>query len=83
MNMSPEMQLRMDRLRAGALRYAAAEKSDPFALRRALTHIAKGLCHPTKDGKDGGYDADEYSEGAVTITGAPFTRTVYRNIARP
>lgn len=71
------------RLRAGALRFAAAEKSDPFALRRALSHIASGICGPTDEGKDGHYDADEVAEEAVTVTGSTFTKPAYRNIGRP
>lgn len=72
-----------ERLKAGAVRYAAADRSDPFALRRALTHIAHGLCGPLQDGKDGCYDADETAETAITNTGVTFTKTVHRNIARP
>lgn len=71
------------RMRAGALRYAAADKSDPFSLRRALSHIYAGICGPTSDGKDGFYDADEVPESAVTITGSPYMKTAYRNISRP
>lgn len=47
---------------AGAVRYAKADKSDPFALRRALSHVREGLCEPFYDEaakklRPGGYDA--------------------------
>lgn len=74
---------RAARQRAGALRYAAAEKSDPFAFLRALSHMASGICNPTDEGKDGHYDADEVAEEAVTVTGATYTKIAHRNISRP
>jgi len=32
-----------------ARRYAAADKSDPFAFARAMAHIRAGLCGPCED----------------------------------
>lgn len=58
-----------------AKRYAAWDKSDPFALTRALSHIAHGLCKFTEDGKDGWYDAEEHS----TADGGVY----YTNMVRP
>lgn len=67
------------RLVKAAKRYAAFEKSDPWALARALCHIRQGLCGYTSEGKEGWYDAEEHSTfnvgGVVTVT--------YTNIVRP
>ena len=63
----------------GAKRYAAFDKSDPFAFARALCHINQGICGFTAEGHDGHYDAEEHSSfgvGGVVITH-------YTNIARP
>ena len=54
---------------AGIARYAEANKSDPFAMARCLTHFRMGLLGPTNEGKDGHYDAER------DVTG-------WRNIAR-
>ena len=63
----------------GAKRYAAFDKSDPFALARALCHIRQGLCGYTEDGREGWYNAEEHSTfgvgGVVTVT--------YTNVVRP
>lgn len=44
-----------------AARYAQANRSDPFALARALTHIQMGLCDPDFDhmgnAREGFYNA--------------------------
>lgn len=53
MNRDPE-------LIAGAVRAAKADKSDPFALHRNLSHVRVGLCEPRFEKgrlKPGGYDA--------------------------
>lgn len=62
------------RVLAAAHRYAAFDKSDPFALARALCHIRKGLCKRLtfSDGhtEDGHYDAVEHGsvrDGTVYI----------------
>jgi hypothetical protein len=53
--MSNYHQRRLD----GAIRYAAADKSDPFALARALTHLSNGICSRAEDGTPGHYDAEK------------------------
>ena len=67
------------RVLKGAKRYAAFDKSDPFALARALCHIRQGLCGYTEDGREGWYNAEEHSTfgvgGVVTVT--------YTNVVRP
>lgn len=71
------------RMYTGARRYAAFNKSDPFALARAFSHIRFGLCKPLvlSDGSvlDGHYDAKEHASfsvgGVVTVS--------YTNIVRP
>jgi hypothetical protein len=61
-----------------AKRYAAFDKSDPFALARALCHIRQGLCNYTADGKEGWYDAEEHSrvEGVGGVVSTHFTNMV-------
>jgi hypothetical protein len=45
--MTDEMNERnVQRMQAGAKNYALADKSDPFAYNRAMSHIAFGLCTP-------------------------------------
>jgi len=44
--MQDAVSLSGERLYEAARRYAAADKSDPFALVRALSHIRSGLCGP-------------------------------------
>ncbi len=79
---------------AGARRYAAADRSDPFAFARALTHIRVGIVQPFREeGQD-----HKTPSGAVMYDATPFTEmreveltsgktmvpyTVYRNITRP
>lgn len=62
-----------------AHRYAAFDKSDPFALARALCHIAQGLCGYTEDGKEGWYDATEQS----SIDKDGNVRVMHTNVFRP
>ncbi len=48
-----------------ALRYAKADRSDPFARNRVLSHIANGVCTNARSTVDGGplfYDATPTSE---------------------
>jgi hypothetical protein len=58
----------------GAKDYARFDKSDPFALARAMTHIGQGLCAPLQDGRDSHYSADSSIEDG---------KIVYRNVVRP
>lgn len=66
-----------ERLEA-AERYAAADKSDPFARARIRTHMANGVCGFHTDGRDAYYSADEDRE--MTEYGS---RPTYRNRVRP
>lgn len=64
--------------------YAESEKSDPFAYRRAITHIRTGIAtHFAHDGKDGFYTAEEAVEERETMLGVKYNAVVYRNVARP
>lgn len=64
------------RLIEGAHMWARAQRSDPFALNVALSHIKNGIATLiNKDGKDGFYSAE--------ATKDEFGKTVYKNIARP
>jgi hypothetical protein len=73
------------RLVEGALNYAAADRSDPFAFNRAMTHIKNGIC---KDGAT--YEAHPTQEmrhlepGMVFSDGTnTYPVTVYREVKRP
>jgi hypothetical protein len=76
---------------AGALRYAAAEKSDPFAFARAMTHINNGIAQFTVNREnqrpsDGYYDAEPIKVDAFYVMNGEtihYKRTEYKNIARP
>lgn len=66
-----------------AKRYAAANNSDPFAYRRALTHLNNGIAtYANEKGESGYYDAEEGTERRYLPDGTEYTATVYRNIAR-
>jgi hypothetical protein len=59
-NLHPAQRLRYEQ---GARRYAAGDKSDPFAYARAMTHMNSGLCGYTPNGKEEHYyDAVEGRE---------------------
>ena len=73
-----------------ATRYSAFDKSDPFALARALCHIRQGICkreffhdatafHKKGELVDCFYDAEEHSTFGV---GGVVT-THYTNMTRP
>ena len=62
---------------AAALRYAASDKSDPFAFARAMTHLGQGLADP-----DNYYDAEPATETRRTERGESYEVTVYRSIKR-
>ena len=72
-----------DRIHAGAVNYAAADKSDPFTLARCLTHIRMGFCKPLQDGSDGMYNAEATVEKRLTASGEEYLATVYKNMVRP
>lgn len=76
------------RMVEGAVRYAAGDKSDPFAFNRALAHIRSGLCGIDKDGRDAFYDATPAMETRCVPTmahpeGEEYQVEVMRNMKRP
>lgn len=71
-------------MRMAAERYAAAERSDPFAYSRAMRHIQNGIAvYAKEDGSKGYYDAEEGTETRTLPDGREYQATVYRNIQRP
>lgn len=90
--MSDAVAKHRERMLDGAARYAAGDKSDPFAYGRALAHIVQGICdarcEPSKEyvrelGETCYYDAKETVEKRVTADGKEFFATVYHNMVRP
>ncbi len=77
------MNLQKKRIFDGAVRYAGADKSDPFTFGRAMAHIRTGIAGISPRGEDQFYDADPALEERVTPTGARYMATVYRNVRRP
>ena len=75
---------RQARLVEGARHYAAADKNDPFALARAMTHIRVGICTPSQAGEDASYNAEPYTvQRPHPVTGEPFAATEWKNRVRP
>lgn len=67
-----------------AKRYAAANKSDPFAYRRAKTHLLNGIAsYANHEGQKAYYDADEATEIRQLPDGTEYPATIYRNVVRP
>lgn len=67
-----------------AKRYAAAEKSDPFAYRRAKTHLLNGVAsYANANGQPAYYDAEPHTETRLLPNGTEYHVTVYRNVHRP
>ena len=71
-----------------AKRYAASEKSDPFAYSRALTHLQSGVAtFGNNNGAKGYYDAEMYMEPrAIQMPNGQtleWQAEVYRNVVRP
>lgn len=58
--------------------YAFADKSDPFAYSRAVTHIRSGLALG-----DDGYSAEPTKETRQLPDGTSYQATVYHNVRRP
>ena len=84
------MKTRRERFIESAKRYAAADRSDPFAFSRAMTHINNGIASTLGDGRDACYDAAETTEtrklpdGIVFADGSnEWTVPAYRNMVRP
>ena len=82
----------------GAIRYAAADRSDPFTLNRCLGHIRQGICGPVIEtegfmwdghkitgnaGANGHYDAIGYTVMRETAAGEHFPVTEYKSVVRP
>lgn len=71
----------------GAIRYAKADRSDPFAFNRAMSHIQNGICRtPPDKGGDYGYSAKLIKERRSYDTGAEkieFFVDAYIDIQRP
>lgn len=73
-----------DRRIEAAYRYAAADRSDPFALNRALTHVENGVAgFFDANGKETFYNADPYQETRHLPDGREYHVTVYKNVVRP
>jgi hypothetical protein len=75
-------------MRQAAERYAASEKSDPWAYARALTHIRNGVASYTdQHGRSAFYSADEGNEPrAIKMPNGQvleWQAVVYRNMIRP
>jgi hypothetical protein len=67
---------------AGAIRFAAANPSDPFAFSRAITHINNGLSGPNARHERLDYDAEKASETRQLPDGTEYQAEVYRNVTR-
>ena len=74
----------------GARNYAAADRSDPFALSRALAHIRCGITANGDKGEDNAYGADRATETRKLAPGDHFSDgsteyqvTAWRNVRRP
>lgn len=74
-----------------ARRYAAADRSDPFAFGRAMAHIKNGIAADIKDKSEAAhYDAEETQERRSLPTGITFSDgtsdyvvPAYKNVKRP
>lgn len=84
------MNTRRARYIDAARRYAAADRSDPFAFNRAMTHINNGIASPLGNGSDATYDAVEATETRTLPAGLSFADgsnewqvPAYRNVTRP
>lgn len=83
------------RLIDGAKRYAQADRSDPFALRRAITHATNGVANTSRPsnqeydiaaGVYAGYDAEPFRETRKIVNGSReivFDILSFRNVTRP
>ena len=84
------MTINRNRAIAGAKRFAAADRSDPFAFNRAITHINNGIVSAHGDGGDSIYDAEETVEtrhlppGIILSNGdTSYQVPGFKNIKRP
>lgn len=68
--------------------YALADKSDPFAYNRAMSHLASGISTTFRGygqdaDKEAFYSAEEATETRLLPDGREYQATVYRNMVRP
>ena len=69
---------------SAAKRWAAANRSDPFAFSTAVAHARSGISSMSNEkGLSGYYDAEEYVEKRLTPDGDEFFVTMYKNMIRP
>jgi hypothetical protein len=94
--MSDAKKMSYDRMIAAALRYAAADRTDPFAFARAVAHINNGLATVARGERSNTfdlvaaqpayYDADAQRE-VVKMVGAggeiDVERITYKSVVRP
>lgn len=70
------------------IRYAEADKSNPFAFNRAMSHHINGVTKrrynpDTGESKACSYDAEEYQQVRVTEKGDEYKVIAYKNMVRP
>lgn len=76
---------------AGAVRAAKADKSDPFALHRNISHVRNGVCEPFPSKGQlvpGGYDAkpqrvNRWYRHPFTGAIVKFEAVIYTDAKRP
>jgi hypothetical protein len=68
---------------AGCQRYAEANRSDPFAYNRAMSHLRNGICGFNNNGEEAFYDATRDVEERTAPDGTKYQVPVYRNVIRP
>lgn len=76
------MNPRFDKMMDGAFAYALSDKSDPFALARAIAHTRNGFASIDGD-KERCYGAERTSETRQLPGGETYSITVYKNAVRP
>lgn len=80
--MTDARQQALIRMTHGAQRYAEADRSDPFALHRAYSHIRNGVASV-----ESYYDAEEYTEMRTIIGSSGEAQTfpvkAFKNVRRP
>lgn len=73
-----------NRLMDGARNYALADRSDPFAYARIMTHVGNGIASiGAKDDDDRIYSAEPYRETRHLPDGTAFSVTCYKTMRRP
>ena len=84
--------LRQRVMSLAAARYAAADRTDPFALRRAMAHIKSGVAQFAREDENGNltpcyYDASGYQEKRHYTKSSgevvEYTVPAWRNVVRP